>query len=281
MIQADVDFFSVLDHRSQLPAISSARVGRCLCFVFLVLIFCAPGRARADSIDSLADRLKNHSSYKVRATAALVLARSCDIRAYNALVNALRSDASSVVRATAASSLSQVGLTACASVLKQAARSSDPNLKAQAKKALARLCPASPPRNGYYVNLDRITYKGPSSGKFAVQMLRCRLGRILTASSDTVISWTNCAKPSASALGKRRVKGFYLDVVLKLSASNGDVSCRVKPTFFAFPRAKLLTTGGGAKVKITGDLTPGTVDTCLSHAVGALKTEIVRTLRRL
>jgi hypothetical protein len=246
----------------------------------LGLFFAFGGAAHADSVSMLVSRLRNHSNYKVRSTAALVLSKSCDTRAYNALLRALKSDSSPEVRATAASSLARLGLTDCARALAKAARSGNSQLKSRARAALARLCPRVG-RRRYYVNLDRVTYKGPSGGKVAVQMVRCRLSRVLRRHSDILVAWPKCRKPSKRDLRKKRVKGFYLDVVVKIRKRGSMVSCKVTPTFWSYPRARLLTTGGGARVKITGRLSPGVINTCLGHAVGSLKGDIVQTLRRL
>lgn len=243
-------------------------------------LLAAAGSARADSVGMLVNRLATHSNYKVRSTAALVLSKSCDTRAYEALVQALKSDSSMEVRATAASSLARLGLTDCVPALKKASRAGDSQLKSRARAALDRLCP-SVGRKRYYVNLDRITYRGPSAGKVAVRMARCRLSRFLRRQSDVTVAWPKCKTPSKRDLSKKRVRGVYLDVVVKVKSSGGSISCRVTPTFWSYPRAKLLTTGGGARVRITGNMSPGVIDTCLSHAVGSIQGDIVQTLRRL
>lgn len=254
------------------------------CFL-LVLVGSAltlfSANARADSVANLVRKLETNSSYKVRLTAALVLRKSCDPRAFKALLKALKTDKNSLVRATCASSLASLGVVKAVPALKKAARSGDSKLKRRARKALARLCPSSTSGKSKYVNLDRISYKGPRGGRMAVPIVRCRLARALRKQRNIMVSWARCKKPRKRHLRRKRLKGYYLDVVVKLKSSGGMTKCKISPTFFTYPRAKLLTTGGGTVVKVHGNLSPTSVSTCFKHAVNSTKGSIIQTLQRL
>jgi len=237
--------------------------------------------ARAGSVSGLVSKLKNHPNYKVRLTAALVLGKKCDPRAFDALVFALKSDANPLVRGAAANSLARMGLPQAAGALKAALRTHNSLVKSQVKRALGRLCPSKLSGITRYVNLDRMIYHGPAAGKIAVALARCRLAGALTRSGDVTVRWRRCKRPSRRELARRHIKGYYLDVVVKIREKHGMVSCKLTPTFFSYPRAKLLTTGGGARVKVSGSLNADTIGTCLDYAVKAIKSDVVQTLHRL
>jgi hypothetical protein len=245
----------------------------------IVLLYAQP--ATADSVGNLVHKLKSASNYKVRLTAALVLRKSCDPRAFKALIIAVKSDKNSLVRSTAASALASMGLPKAAPALRKAAKSRDRNLKKRARRALARLCPKNTRGIRRYINLDRISYKGPPKGKIAIAMVRCRLARALRKRRSMTVSWKRCRKPSKRQLRRKRVKGYYLDVVVKLKAVGSTVKCKISPTLFTYPRAKLLTTGGGTVVKVQGGLNASTISTCFKHAVNSTKGGIIQTLERL
>ncbi len=248
--------------------------------IFL-LIIAWNGRARADDVAKLVQDLKRHSSYKVRLTAALVLGKRCDQRAFDALVTALKHDGNDLVRATAAAALARMGLAAAAKPLKSALRKARGQLKSRIKLALGRLCPRKLSNKRFYVNLERITYKGPSRAKTAVAMLRCRLARKLRRERDILVNWARCRKPRSRDLSRKKIRGFYLDLVLKVRHKGGMLSCKVRPTFFSYPRARLLTTGGGSRVKLQGNLSPGNLGTCLDYVVRSMTQDLVQTMHRL
>lgn len=83
-----------------------SRAGRRLAPAFALLaLLLAAAPAQADKIDSVARQLRDGRPYKVRVSAALVLAKHNDKRAIIALARALREDEESTVRRIAALSL--------------------------------------------------------------------------------------------------------------------------------------------------------------------------------
>lgn len=248
-------------------------------FLFFTLGFAS--RGRADNVAKLTSKLKNHSSYKVRLTAALVLRKACDPRAFKALARAVKSDKNAIVRSTAAASLASMGLLKAAGVLKKATRDSNSLVKKGAKRALGKLCPRSTRGKRRYVNLERITYSGPKKGRVAKTMVRCRLARAIRKKSGFLVSWRGCKRPKKRQLKRKRIKGYYVDVVIKVKMFGSKLGCKVSPTLFSYPRGKLLTTGGGTVVKIHGGMDNATIDTCIKHAIGNSVGGILSTLQRL
>ena len=246
----------------------------------LALVLELPGRAKADQVDNLIEKLRSATNYKVRVTAALVLGKRCDPRAIQALLEAATKDPNDLVRQTAATALASTGLPSVGAALRKRVGRTRGALRRKLRQAVSRLCP-SPKAGTIYVNLDRISYQGPPAGRFAVKILRCRLARRLKREPDILLAWKDCRKPSRRNLARKRVRGYYLDIVLKLRKKGSMLSCKLRPTVFTYPRAQLRTTGGGTRVKVTGGLDHETVNTCLDYAVRAIYADLVQTLRRL
>ncbi len=252
----------------------------------LVVCLCLLGglvspAAKADEVDVLAGKLRRHPNYKVRVTAAIVLGKRCDPRALRALLQAATSDSNDLVRSTAMAALARFGLPSVGRLLKKELRKARGRTRKQLRRTLGRLCPGPGRGRTLYVDLSRITYQGPSEGRFAVDLLRCRLARRLHRERDILLAWKGCKKPSRRNLARKHVRGYYLDIVLKLKKKGSMLSCKLRPTIFTYPRGRLRTTGGGTRVKVTGGLTPATVDTCLDYGLRAIYGDIVQTLRRL
>ncbi len=237
--------------------------------------------AEAAKVDALISRLHKHESYQVRVTAALVLGKSCDSRAYYALVQSLETDEHPVVRSTAASSLASMGLLKAADVLRKASKDKDPVARKGAARALASLCRGETRGKDLYINLDRITYKGPEEGRIAIDVTRCRFGREFQKESGFLLAWKGCGKPSPKQLGRQRIAGYFVDVVVQVRMFGDVLGCRITPTIFTYPRGQLRTTGGGSTAKVPGKMDPGTIDTCIKHSIDAQAEGLIQTLRRL
>ena len=245
------------------------------------LLISRPRVGRADKVAALISRLENNSSYRVRVTAALLLGKACDPRAYEALAKAVQSDENPVVRSTAAGSLAAMGLMKAVKVLKKATRDKDRVAKKGARSAVARLCKGDTKGKQVYLNLDRMTYKGPKKGRVAVDMVRCRLAKAFRKESGVLLSWTGCTKPKQRQLSRKRLKGYFVDVVVHIKMFGDQLGCKVSPTIFTYPRGQLRTTGGGTSVKVHGKLDNATIDTCVKHAIDATAGGLIQTIRRL
>ena len=96
------------------------------------------GPASTEGIERLATALRGNESFKVRAMAAVQLARAGDARALGPLAEALRSDEHFAVRAAAAGALGRLAQLESIPALMAALNDSDPFVREQASDALAR-----------------------------------------------------------------------------------------------------------------------------------------------
>ncbi len=214
----------------------------------LILLLLAPA-ARADRIDSLAESLRNDSSYKVRAQAAIVLGKLGDKRAVPPLIDALRDD-EEAVRSVAANSLGRLGDPQALDALR--ARMDDPSLgvRGAAGKAIAAIEKArehqrtvDTARGRHHVVLD-VTPVAVGAGDAAAaksmqDKLRARLGQLPDVSLD----------PAPDS------QRFFVDArIAKLSSSapgadgRVTVECDVAVIVATYPEhaIKMMATVGGS-----------------------------------
>jgi hypothetical protein len=203
--------------------------------------------ARADRVADLAQRLGNRgSSYKVRISAALTLAKMNDDRAITALSRALQKDRAATVRRVAATTLGQrlskARMTArvrdrAEKVLATAARGdSDPKVRKSALVALSKVRRVAAPRktHGVWLGIGKATVArripkqtGPRLQKSLERALRTHApGHIKTADHR--------ALPTRAQLSRSGRAGYLVTsqvAELKVKSGRGhraEVHCTVK-----------------------------------------------------
>ena len=227
--------------------------------------------ARADRVSQLAGKLKNNPSHKVRLTAALMLSKYADPRSISALIYALENDSDTRVRGFAAMALGRFRAPGAIPGLKKAARSGDNFLKSKARGALEKLCPSSLSGKRYYLKIvvrPKGALKHISKGLAMIKLSRIAGGR-----SDSVTGWPGCGSPSASALRRKRMKGFFLDASIKVIDSGGNTSVHVSVLFTTYP-GKSLKGNAGAKAAVPGSPSVGTVTQLVDALIGSIKGDI-------
>lgn len=208
--------------------------------------------ARADKIDSLTRQLRDGRPYKVRISAALVLAKQHDRRAVLAVARSLREDEESTVRRLAALSLATMlsgkldratQLAAFEALERSSMRDRDPGVRKSAQTALDRArasmqrerAVASAPepvhRSGdvfvHVAKASDLTRQLPSYGSATVQeAVRGSLRRLAPDYQQSA------SAPSSAELSSRRLRGFRIGaqvakVAVQPRGSQSEVRCTV------------------------------------------------------
>lgn len=113
----------------------AGRAMRAWCIALVLLVIGWSGAALAQDQSTLLTLLRDGSSFRVRARAALALARTGDERAVSGLEAALR-DVHVTVRSAAATALGRIGSRRSVPALRAAASDPSPQVSEQAKSAL-------------------------------------------------------------------------------------------------------------------------------------------------
>lgn len=210
-----------------------------------ILLLMAATSAHADRIDRLIQILRTDPSYKVRLQVAITLGKLKDKRSVPALLRTLR-DENETVQGVAAAALGQIGDSRAVPGLKALlGRTSNSFVKGQAVRALGRLGggggSGSPPANArFYVTVGKMKDKTGKGGKKLSQAFARALLKEFSKVRSVATSWAGGGKPSASALSKRRMKGYVLDgAITQLShrqnGSNIEVSCSIRVSLATYP----------------------------------------------
>jgi hypothetical protein len=244
--------------------------------VGLVVLVTAARVARADTVTTLVDQLKNDSSDRVRLSAAVNLTKNGDQRAVLPLASAVVNDSSAEVRAAAAAGLGKLVTSSTkaswksvviANLKNAAANDSSDLVKSQANASLAKLTgssgtqtttvgtgPSSGGGGGIYVSIGPMSSKtGGNDKKFQALMASTATKTMASKASHMQTSWPGGA-PSKSALAAKNVAGFYVDGTLntlsvKTSGSGSTVSCKISMLLAEFPSKSVFGfLNGGASV---------------------------------
>jgi hypothetical protein len=245
----------------------------------LVLFFgcLGPRAARADRVDELVKQLQNNPEYKVRLTAVLSLAKYADPRAVDALTATVAKDSEDPrVRGFAAMGLGRLRVPSAGPALLKASRSTDPFLKSKAAAALEHLCPSRLTGKKFYVNLEKAKASGPLA-TIAKSIMVLSLAKVIGSRNDVVTGWPKCGRPTAGALQKERMTGFFADMAVTVTHSGGKVSCKVSVLFTTYP-GQSLKGNAGAKAEVDGSLDADTLSNLIEQLVASIKEDISRFL---
>lgn len=210
------------------------------------------GPARADKIDAVAKQLRDGRPYKVRLSAALVLAKHRDKRAVLAMARSLREDEESTVRRIAALSLGAMvngrldratQLAAFEALERASKRDGDQGVRRNAQSALDRARatmhreravarPSGPvERSGsvfvHVAKASDLSRQLPTHGSETVQeAVRGSLRRLAPDYKQSA------SAPSSAELTSRRLRGFRIGaqvakVAVQPRGSQSEVRCTV------------------------------------------------------
>ncbi len=236
------------------------------------------GVAHADNVDALKKQLKD-SSEKVRFAAAVNLAKTEDVRAVPALIEALQKDSDKNVRGAAAVGLGKVvaanagDMTARSTAVKALTRASavDSNafVKDQAKAALKTISEAGSDsksgggggggggggKGGIYVNVGPKSTKTTSANNTKLRaMMDKTTQKTLSKVAPQMAQTWGSGTPSKKELSGKGVSGFYVDGTLntldiKVSGGGATISCKVSMLLADFPDKSVFGfLSGGASV---------------------------------
>lgn len=243
----------------------------------LVTTLFASTPARADRVDNLIRKLKSGSSPKVKVVAIILLRKYTDPRVEIALISTLQNGSEdATVRSTAARALGGMHSKRAIKALRKASKSSNSRLKSAARKAIEKMCPSRVSGKRFYINMDKMQSKGALRSLSRVLAAR-HLYRVLDRRSDVVTGWRKCRKPSGRSLRKKRMKGFYLETVVKVNNVGGKVKCKVSVMFTTFP-GRSMKGVYGASAAAHGSVNSGVVSQLVEALVGSLKSDINRFL---
>lgn len=214
--------------------------------------------ARADAqIDAAIRALRNDSSLKVRAQAAIILGQRGAGEAIGALAEAVRNDSSEAVRLAAVSALAKIGDPAVTGAIEAATRDPDRRVREAAEKALlAFAVPGPVGPDSIAVMLEDATGKGDAALR---KEFRASLERHLREQGFSVVTRGHkfVLKPSV--------------LTVDVDKSEGKTVVAVRASLVAVDGKGGMTAmlEGGAKLKAVGTASPAMVPKYAAKAMDA------------
>jgi hypothetical protein len=269
------------------------RVEVALAVLAAVMLHAAP--ARADNVDTLIGQLDDGSE-KIRLSAVVNLTKLGDPRAIAPLLRRLKDDSSKNVRVLSASGLGALVTAQVKGKLRAdaeqglrdaAANDPHPSVQAQAQRALNIIGasgPATPPPKsggGVYVNIGPMSSKtgSPDDPKLRAMMEKIAAKTMSKAASNMPTTWPGGGVPTAAALQKRNVQGFFIDGTLNqlqvvTSGSSATISCKVNMLLAEFPSKSVFGfLNGGAKVQASSS--PSDIALAREDCVAAVVEDLI------
>jgi hypothetical protein len=238
-----------------------ARLSRVALVVLVVFASAAAGAE--DRVDFLAARLRTDKDFRVRANAALALGASDDDRAIPPLCDGL-GDESDIVRKAAAAAHERLKRTQSLDCLKRrAASEKDSSVKLQIQRAIDAISASgggnsASPDAKYYVALSPVTNRSSRPQGDVDRVIQSAIASKLRALGGYDIAPQGESVDAAkAAIAKRKLKGFYLAIVLdKLEYSGGGLRANVRVAVSTYPGKDLkgeLSKGGSISGARPGD----------------------------
>ncbi len=231
----------------------------------------------ADSVDKAISNLAAASSLSRKRALILVLGRSRDPRAVDALVRTLKSRQPTTVRAFAAEVLGRLGASWSVRSLSSLLSARSTRLRTAAQKSLAKVCRSPRAATLHYL---RIAAPQDSLPKrlLAGRLLLLSLAKTYTACADCVLRWPDCS--TSGTKRRRRLAGFELQPLIKVTRSGGAVTLQVSVLVLTHPQHSLK---GSLEAKATFDveLSRPFVKYVLQSLSDSLKGDIDALVRKL
>ena len=264
--------------------------------LFWIVVLCAvlawEGAARADEVDKLIGQMSSGSTYKVRLSAALNLAKLGNKRAIPAFIKALN-DPDKTVRGVAAASLGKLVNSATAAdtrtravaALKiSASKDSNSFVRKQAQKAYDVLKSIKGPggstggptlANGsIFVNIGGMSATTANSGTIKAVMKSQAEKTFRTNASKMVLAGPS-GPPSAATIKSKNVKAFHVEgTVNEIKVKGSLVECKVSLLLATYPEKSMFGfLKGGAAVedsdteRATSDCVAAVIDDMIAKKV--------------
>ena len=245
-----------------------ARTHRPLFWLFILCAVLAwPGAARADEVDKLISQMSSGSTYKVRLSAALNLAKLGNKRAIPAFIKSLN-DSDKTVRGVAAASLGKLvnsatpadTRTKALTALKtSASKDSNAFVRKQAQKAYDVLKMIKPGGGGtgpalasgsIFVNIGGMSATTANSGTIK-SVMKAQAEKTFRAKAAKMVLAGPSGPPSAASIKAKNVKAFHVEgTVNEIKVRGSLVECKVSLLLATYPEKSMFGfLKGGAAVE--------------------------------
>lgn len=244
--------------------------------LFSTLVLCAvlawPGAARADEVDKLIGQMSSGSTYKVRLSAALNLAKLGNKRAIPAFIKSLN-DPDKTVRGVAAASLGKLvnsatpadtRTRALAALKTSAAKDSNAFVRKQAQKAydVLRMIKGTGgsgtgtgtgptlASGSIFVNIGGMSATTANSGTIK-SLMKSQAEKTFRAKAAKMVLAGPSGPPSAATIKSKNVKAFHVEgTVNEIKVSGSLVECKVSLLLATYPEKSMFGfLKGGAAVE--------------------------------
>jgi hypothetical protein len=231
----------------------------------------------ADSVDKAISNLASASGISRKRALILVLGRSRDPRAVDALVRTLKSRQPATVRAFAAEALGRLGASWSIRSLSSLLSARSTKLRTAARKSLAKVCRSPRAATLHYLRIAPPRDFLPKR-LLAGRLLLLSLAKTYSACADCVLRWPACSTPRTKR--RRRLAGFELQPRIKVTRSGDTVTLKVSVLVLTHPQNSLK---GSLEAKATFDveLSRPFVKYVLQSLSDSLKGDIDALVRKL
>ena len=206
----------------------------------LLLVLCWGGvvsEVEASYVQDMVKVIRTHKDYKVRMTALVALSKYSNPKIANLFLDVLRDRReNTVLRGMAARLLAQMRVLYAIPVLRKLSRSRNRGLRAVIQKAMRVICPRSTRGKRFYVNFDRAEGTGPFHA-YAKNLAVMEFARIMAKKRpDVILGWPQCRNPSRRMLRRKRVKGFYIHIKVKIVKNAAGTMSSINLLYATFPK---------------------------------------------
>ncbi len=208
--------------------------------------------ARAESVDVLADRLRNASDFRVRVQAALALGTSSDAAAVSPLCDGL-DDSNTAVRSAAAAALGRLGQKSGVACLKaRLPNESNASVTSQIRRSIGQLeggggrssasAAKAPDSNSkWYVALGTSkTRGGREAGETDGLVQETARTALMSNSGFAVAPPAETGAQAGAVISKFKLKGYYLQATVEEPKYEGSkLTIVVRVTMYSYPNKAL------------------------------------------
>ena len=250
----------------------------------LVAVLAWPAAARADEVDKLIGQMSTGSTYKVRLSAALNLAKLGNKRAIPAFIKSLN-DSDKTVRGVAAASLGKLVNSATpadtrnralAALKASASKDSNAFVRKQAQKAYDVLKMIKPgggagpslASGSIFVNIGGMSATTANSGTIKAVM-KSQAEKTFRAKAAKMVLAGPSGPPSAATIKAKNVKAFHVEgTVNEIKVKGGVVECKVSLLIATYPDKSMFGfLKGGGGVEAGGDDADRAGEECVAAVI--------------
>lgn len=228
-------------------------------------------------MDKAIASLASASSLSRKRVLMLVLGRTRDPRAVDALVRTLKGSQPAALRAYAAELLGRLGASWSVRALWSLRSDRSAKLRTAVRKSLARVCRAPGASTLHYLRVVAPQNTLPRR-LLAGRLLLLSLAKTYSACPDCVLRWPDCS--GLRTKGRRPLAGFELQPRIKVTRSGDTVSLQVSVLVLTHPQGALKGTLD-AQATFDVELSRPFVKYVLQSLADSLKGDIDALVRKL